>query len=158
MMKIILEIITKSSPNEKNHETRMHSSRMRTARLLIVSHVSRGWGLRRPPPRPPPHWMQTTPSDAYWETNPPSVDRQTPVKTLPCSNLCLRAVNMHGYPIRMEAETDVRKEWVSNTFCKNIVNWTQFGFQVKIRAHSHLDEVENRNIGSWPHTSVNGFS
>ena len=30
-------------------------------------------------------------------------------------------------PALMAAETDVIKEWVSDTSCENIVNWTLFG-------------------------------
>ena len=60
--------------------TRMHSSRMRSARLLTVSRSIRlGWGVAQPP---------------VMQTPPPSVDRQTPVKISPCPKLRLRAVKI----------------------------------------------------------------
>ena len=43
-------------------------------------------------PTPPPHVT----CDACWEGNPRPMDRQTPVKTLPCPKLRLRAVQIVG--------------------------------------------------------------
>ena len=92
----------------------MHSSRLRTARSLTVSRsIGGGGGLGvfcpthpdadppgcrppsgcRPPPRcRPPSWMQSHLPDADPLDADPPVDRQTPVKTLPCPKLRFRAV------------------------------------------------------------------
>ena len=43
-----------------------------------------------PPEADPPAHVTC---DACWEAN-PTLDRQTPVKTLPCPKLCLWAVNI----------------------------------------------------------------
>ena len=93
--------------------TRVYSSRMRTTRLLtipypIVSHVS--WGSLPKAPRCRPPLDAAPPLDAdsqmqipliMWPvmharkpTSPP-MDRQTPVKRLPCPRLRLQAVKMH---------------------------------------------------------------
>ena len=90
--------------------TRMHSSRMRTACLLTVSHSIRWGGLPNPP------WMQTPlpprcrPSTLPTGCRPPQsprmdahhpldTDRQMLVKILPCPKLRLRAVMNRNSPL-----------------------------------------------------------
>ena len=68
--------------------TRIHSSRMRTARSS-----SRPGGLHQAPP----NWDQTPRDQAPPTRHPPGpgtppVDRHTPVNILPCPKLRLRAV------------------------------------------------------------------
>ena len=63
----------------------MHSSRMRTARLLAVS----GGGGLHPGGSAS---MGGLPRGEVGQTPLPPVDRQTPVKTLPCPKLRLRVV------------------------------------------------------------------
>ena len=70
----------------------MHSTRMRTALLLTISHNIPRWGGATQPPwmQTPPHlWMQTLPvgrppggrpsghvtCDACWEANPPPCEQ-----------------------------------------------------------------------------------
>ena len=70
----------------------MDSSRMRTTRLLTVSHVSQGGeGLPNPqPPRCRPLGHVTC--DARWEANPPLVDRMTDT----CENITLPQTSFVG--------------------------------------------------------------
>ena len=73
--------------------TRMHSSRMRTARSS-----SRPGGLHQPPPRDlgtPPGPGTAQDQAPPWDQAPP-VDRHTPVNILPCPKLRLRAVTIFG--------------------------------------------------------------
>ena len=62
----------------------MHSTRMHGARLLTVSRGSTEWEHRG--------GGDHVTCDACWEVKPPPVDRQTSVKTLPCTQLRLRTV------------------------------------------------------------------
>ena len=102
-----LVVYTLHSCEDKTVNTRIHPSRIRTALLLTISRsipCISGGGLPNPPPtigRPPPPgfrppWMQTPPGcrrpwSCYLECmlgsqSPHLVDRQTPVKILPCPN------------------------------------------------------------------------
>ena len=77
----------------KKSMTRMHSSRMHTARS------SSRWGWS-PPSNPPGtrHPLDQTPPPrpGTYQTRHPPVDRQTPVNILPCPKLCLRAVKIEN--------------------------------------------------------------
>ena len=86
----IFEVFTK-----KDEVTSMHSSAMRTARVLNVSHSipcisggSASWGVLYPGGQNP------------WLGRPPSpVNRQTGVKTLPCPKVRVPAVKMVKGPL-----------------------------------------------------------
>ena len=71
----------------------MHSSRMRTARTLPVQ-----GGL---PDRDPP-WTET-----HSGQRSPPVDRQTPVKILPCPKLRLRVLKINGLEQQQKTVTAV---------------------------------------------------
>ena len=73
-----MSIVNEPTQDELQHKTRMHSSRMRTARSS-----SRQGGGGFPP---------GTPGTRPPRTSPPLVDRHTPVNILPCPKLRLRAV------------------------------------------------------------------
>ena len=114
----------------------MHFSRLRTAYFLLlgVGEVS----LQRPPGQRPPYPRTETPwkghgtrdSDRPLEgtldqaarhevtsyRDPPPLDRQTPVKTLPCSKLPLRAIT------RKTIEHIFPKIWGPHNFAKFQLN------------------------------------
>ena len=75
-------------------KTRMHSSRMRTAR----SSSRPGGGGSPPAPREQtPPWEQTPPSPQDQPPPPPLTESQTPVKILPCPNF-VAGGNNPGFP------------------------------------------------------------
>ena len=81
----------------------MHSSRMRTARSLPY----RGVSLTDPPGQRPPSG-QNPPSG---QRPPPPVDRQTPVKLLPCLKLRLWAVTILYALYRFTCEINIDVVW-----------------------------------------------
>ena len=81
----------------QNFRTRKHSSSVPPACWPVSRSIPCIRGSAQPPPPRRQTPLEADPSpghvtcDACWEANPP-VDRQTPVKTLPCPKPRLRAV------------------------------------------------------------------
>ena len=102
-----LSFITPTPHRQKTFRTRMHSSRVRTARLLTVSRRSQG-GLSSPPGgRTPPAypWRQTTPP-------PPDADCPTLDEDPPGHVTCDACweVTPHPHPRTVDRMTD-RSFW-----------------------------------------------